>query len=77
MKIDVYSAPDCNACLATKNWLTREGLQYNEIDVSKDDAANRFCADLGYTMLPVVVAGEDHWSGFRYEKLKSLGRQRD
>lgn len=76
MKIDVYSAPDCNACLATKRWLKREGLQHNVIDVSSDEDASRFCADLGYTMLPVVVAGDDHWSGFRYDKLTSLRGRR-
>lgn len=28
--------------------------------------------ELGYTAAPVVVAGEDHWSGFRPDKLATL-----
>ena len=27
---------------------------------------------LGYAQAPVVVAGEDHWSGFRPDKIKAL-----
>jgi glutaredoxin-like protein NrdH len=27
---------------------------------------------LGYVQAPVVVAGEDHWSGFRPDKIKAI-----
>lgn len=74
--IEVYSSPDCNQCDATKRWLKRKGLQFNEFDVTKDSEAQKRCVALGYTSLPVVVAGDQHWSGFRYERLRELGAQR-
>jgi glutaredoxin-like protein NrdH len=27
---------------------------------------------LGYTAAPVVIAGEEHWSGFKMDKILSL-----
>lgn len=75
MRIDVYSAPDCQQCRATKMMLEREGLEYNEIDVTKDDEAQKHCTAMGYATLPVVVAGERNWSGFRYDLIKSLKAQ--
>lgn len=70
--IDVYSAPGCNQCVATKAWLRRNGFTYNEIDVSVDEEAQSRCKAMGYTELPVVVTGEQHWSGFRYDRLAGL-----
>ena len=31
---------------------------------------------LGYLQAPVVVAGNDHWSGFRPDRIKALRRGR-
>ena len=72
LTIDLYTGPGCSACVATKTWLNRNGLAYNEIDISLDEEAQRRCRALGYIELPVVVAGERHWSGFRYSELKAL-----
>jgi glutaredoxin-like protein NrdH len=72
LMIEVYTGPGCSACNATKAWLNREGLAYNEIDISADDEAQKRCKAMGYAELPVVVAGEQHWSGFRYDRLREL-----
>lgn len=72
MKIDVYTSKECQQCEATKLWLKREGLQFNEFDVLADPEAYERCKALGYTTLPVVVAGERHWSGFRFDQLREL-----
>ena len=31
---------------------------------------------LGYLQAPVVVAGNEHWSGFRPDRIKALGECR-
>lgn len=72
MKIDVYTQPQCPACEHTKSFLRRVRLEYNEVDVTKDADAVALCKSLGYQELPVVVAGDLNWSGFRYEKLREL-----
>lgn len=72
MVIEVYTSKVCSMCVATKAWLKRNGFQFNEFDVLEDRDAFERCKALGYTELPVVVADDDHWSGFRYGKLKDL-----
>lgn len=34
--------------------------------------ARDYVMALGYLQAPVVVAGEEHWSGFRPERIKDL-----
>ena len=42
------------------------------IDLSQDDAALNRVTELGYRQAPVVVAGADHWSGFRPDMIARL-----
>ncbi|MBP0661737.1 NrdH-redoxin, partial [Mycobacterium tuberculosis] len=34
-----------------------------------------YVLSLGYLQAPVVVAGEQHWGGFRLDHIKSLAAQ--
>lgn len=72
MLITVYSKPACQACIATKKWLDKEKLEYKTVDVSKDSVAREYVESLGYLTAPVVVAGEDHWGGFRPDRIHAL-----
>jgi glutaredoxin-like protein NrdH len=65
MSIVVYSKPDCVQCTATYTALDRKGLDYSVVDVTTDPAALEEVRALGYAQAPVVVAGAEHWSGFR------------
>ncbi len=72
MTVTVYSKPACVQCNATVRALDKKGVEYNVIDMSQDmDALERVRA-LGYMQAPVVMAGSDHWSGFRPDKIASL-----
>lgn len=42
------------------------------IDVTQDPESLAFIKGLGYQQAPVVVAGEDHWSGFRPDRIKAV-----
>ena len=70
--ITVYSKPACVQCTATTRELDRKGIPYDYVDLTKDDAARDLVQGLGYMQAPVVVAGEDHWSGFRPDKIGTL-----
>lgn len=70
--VTVYTLPACVQCDSTKRLLTRNSVEYQEIDLSKDADAMAMVRELGYTAAPVVMAGEDHWSGFRPDKLATL-----
>ena len=70
--ITVYSKPACVQCTATTRELDRKGIPYEYVDLTKDVAAMATVADLGYRQAPVVVSGDDHWAGFRPDKIGQL-----
>lgn len=70
--ITLYTKPQCQQCDATKKYLERLELRYVTHDVTEDDKAYNFVKGMGYQSLPVVVAGFDHWSGFRPDLLRKL-----
>ena len=70
--VTVYTLPSCVQCDSTKRVLTRHGIEFESIDLSEDEAAMALVKELGYNAAPVVVAGEDHWSGFRLDKISAL-----
>ncbi|OLT48627.1 NrdH-redoxin [Gordonia sp. CNJ-863] len=70
--ITVYTKPACVQCHATYKALDKQGLDYQVIDISTDDTARDYVMALGYLQAPVVVAGDDHWSGFRPDRIKAL-----
>ncbi|WP_077963180.1 glutaredoxin-like protein NrdH [Ensifer adhaerens] len=72
MSITVYSKPACVQCTATTRALDRQGIDYRLVDISEDSDAFALVQGLGYRQVPVVVAGERHWAGFRPDMIGSL-----
>lgn len=72
MSVTVYSKPSCVQCNATYRALQKNDIDYTVIDVTEDQEAFERVVSMGYQQVPVVVAGEDHWSGFRPDKISSL-----
>lgn len=72
MSVIVYSKPTCVQCTATTRALDRHGVIYNVIDVSTDADAFTLLQSLGYRQVPVVIAGDRHWAGFRPDMINSL-----
>jgi glutaredoxin-like protein NrdH len=70
--VTVYTLPSCVQCDSTKRYLARNLIEYREIDLSKDEAAMEHVRTLGHTQAPVVIAGDEHWSGFRMDQLNKL-----
>ncbi|WP_349426535.1 glutaredoxin-like protein NrdH [Microbacterium sp. LWS13-1.2] len=73
--IIVYTTgPECMRCTMTKRLLAQQGVRFIEVDIRTNPAAREYVVDdLGYTQAPVVVVSdEDHWSGFRPDKLDAL-----
>lgn len=75
MTITVYTKPACVQCNATYKALDKQGLTYKVIDITEDAQARDFVVQLGYQQAPVVVAGSDHWSGFRPDRIKALRKE--
>ncbi|MFI6368675.1 glutaredoxin family protein [Nocardia sp. NPDC050630] len=72
--VTVYGKPDCQPCRMTLRWLMNAGVRYTYRDITEDDAAREAVSALGYQALPVVAAGDIHWSGFRATKLERLAQ---
>lgn len=72
MKVTVYSKPACPQCDATKRYLSTKGIEFDVVDVSKDETARNLVTGMGYRQAPVVIAGDNHWAGFRPEMINAL-----
>lgn len=77
MSITLYSMPRCVQCDATKRAFMKQGIAFDEVDVTADPAAADHLKSLGYSQAPVVFAGSESWSGFRPDKIKQLAAQAD
>lgn len=72
MKVIVYTLPSCVQCDSTKRMLSRGLVEFEEIDLSKSKKAMDKIKAWGYTQAPVVEAGDQHWSGFRMERVQGI-----
>ena len=72
MSITVYSQPTCVQCTATYRALDKHALEYTVVDISVDAQAREYVLSLGYLQAPVVVAGDEHWSGYRPARIADL-----
>lgn len=70
--VTVYTLPSCVQCDSTKRVLTKNEIEFETVDLSTNDEAMEYVRTLGYQAAPVVIAGDDHWSGFRPDKLGAL-----
>ncbi len=75
MSITVYSKPMCVQCDATKRALNKQDLVYEEVDLTEDPNALEFVKSLGYVQAPVVMAGDQHWAGYRPDLIKKIAKE--
>lgn len=70
----LLSKPRCVQCNATKRSLDAKGIAYTELDISTEEnrAAYNHVKAMGYAQAPVVLVPDDHWSGFRPDKIAML-----
>lgn len=72
MTVTVYTKPACVQCTATRKALDKNGVEYSVVDITEDPDARDYVMSLGYLQAPVVIAGEQHWSGFKPDAIRSL-----
>lgn len=72
MAVTVYSKPACVACNSTYRKLDKHGVIYSTVDISEDAEAYEYVKSLGYAQAPVVVTDEEHWSGFRPDRIEEM-----
>lgn len=72
--ITLFSLPNCVQCIQTKRLFDREGIKFSEVLLNEDEFAYEKVRALGYQSAPVVIAGDNHWSGFRPDIIMSLAK---
>ena len=69
----LMSKPGCVQCNATVRHFESKGLlegrDYVVHDVTRDAEALKQLQELNYAQAPVVFFGDDHWSGYRPDKI--------
>lgn len=72
MPVTVFTQPNCQPCRITKIHLEKRGVEYREVDISKDPEAVNYLLSLGYKSAPVVLTKDLHWSGLRLDLIDDL-----
>lgn len=72
MTVTVYTKPACVQCNATYRALDKKGIAYQSVDISEDPVALERVRSMGYMQAPVVITDNDHWSGFRPDKISAI-----
>lgn len=72
MNVIVYSNPNCVQCEQTKKYLTLKEIPFESKMIDKSPEIHPLIEEKGYRSAPIVVVGEESWSGFRLDKLSSL-----
>lgn len=71
--VTLYSLPGCGGCIATKRAFDSKNIKFEEVDVTQDAEAFEYVTKtLGYNQMPVVDAGDNHWSGFKPAEIETL-----
>jgi len=75
MRITIYTRNDCVQCHATKRAMESRGVAFEMVNIDQQPEAADILRAQGFRQLPVVVAGETSWSGFRPDMINRLAAQ--
>ncbi|MCD1295006.1 NrdH-redoxin [Methanocella sp. CWC-04] len=72
-KVKVYTQPTCPECNSLKDYLDRNNIPYEDIDVVKNkEALDEMAKKYGIRITPLVVIGDQVMIGFNVPKLNKL-----
>ena len=74
--ITIYTGPMCNYCDAAKRLLTRNNLNYNEIDIAQVDGAmdEMIKKANGKRTIPQIFFEDQHIGG--YDEVRALEKEK-
>lgn len=72
MTVTVYTKPACVQCTATYRALEKAGIAFETVDITTDAEARDYVMALGHLQAPVVIAGDDSWTGYRPDRIRGL-----
>ncbi|MFH0987526.1 MAG: glutaredoxin domain-containing protein [Patescibacteria group bacterium] len=73
MMVKVYSTPTCPYCVALKNFLQENKIEFQYIDVSQNDAEReKMIEKTGQMGVPVIEIDNEVIVGFDRERISQL-----
>ncbi|HEY4466345.1 MAG TPA: glutaredoxin-like protein NrdH [Klebsiella sp.] len=72
MRITIYTRSDCVQCHATKRAMETRGFEFDMVNIDHHPEVVDMLREHGFRQLPVVIAGETSWSGFRPDMINRL-----
>lgn len=75
MSIIIYNRNNCVQCHATKRAMESRGMVFEMVNIDQQPEAAETLRAQGFRQLPVVIAGETRWSGFRPDMINRLSAQ--
>ncbi|PJC47398.1 MAG: NrdH-redoxin [Parcubacteria group bacterium CG_4_9_14_0_2_um_filter_35_11] len=71
--VKVYSTPTCPYCVALKNFLKENKIDFEDIDVSQDEKAREeMIQKTGQMGVPVIEINSEFIVGFDKERISQL-----
>jgi glutaredoxin-like YruB-family protein len=72
-KVVIYSTPTCPYCKRAKEYLSRKGISYTDIDVAQDkEKAKEMTQKTGQMSVPVIIIDDEIVVGFNQVLLDKL-----
>jgi glutaredoxin-like YruB-family protein len=72
-KVVIYSTPTCPYCKRAKDYLSRKGIRYTDIDVAQDrEKAKEMTQKSGQMSVPVIIIDDEIVVGFNQVLLDKL-----
>ena len=72
-KVVIYSTPTCPYCKRAKEYLSRKGISYTDINVAQDkEKAKEMTQKSGQMSVPVIIIDDEIVAGFNQVLLDKL-----
>lgn len=75
MKVTLFSTPNCIQCKQTAKQFEKRGIVFDTLNLENHPEILDQFKGLGYTSAPIVLAGNQSWSGFRLSKIEELAQR--
>lgn len=71
-KVIVYTSSTCPYCVAAKEYLNENNVEFEEKNVTVDTEARNELISKGYRGVPVIIVGDEEVVGFDKDRLEAL-----
>lgn len=70
--VTIYSSDTCPYCIATKEYLKSNKIEFIEKNITNSDIARSELMKMGYMSVPLIIIDDEIIEGFDQEKLASI-----